>query len=162
MTIRARSPHSDDAPILQLIRDEIIPFSYLYSLQDAPSQKELRARLDMGATYVASYSTTNYPYGFVHAIAQGEVLYVDLLAVHPTCRKRGVGANLMERAEQYGMASGCREALLFVDESNDAAVRFYEKLGYRVTGFADKFRCHEMRKPFVRLASRSRRLARRS
>lgn len=162
MTIRARFPRTDDAPILQLIRDEIIPFSYLYSIHDAPSPRELRARLDLGVTYVASYSTTNYPYGFVHAIAQGDTLYVDLLAVHPTCRKRGVGASLMERAENDGMASGCREALLYVDESNDAAVRFYEKLGYRVTGFADKVRCHEMRKPFVKLAPRSRRLGRRS
>ncbi|GFN31086.1 GNAT family N-acetyltransferase [Paenibacillus xylaniclasticus] len=162
MTIRTRSPHTDDAPILQLIQDEIIPFSYLYSILDAPSPKELKARLDLGATYVASYSTTNYPYGFVHAIAQGDTLYVDLLAVHPSCRHRGVGASLMERAEQYGIASGCREAMLYVDESNDAAVRFYEKLGYRITGFADKVRCHEMRKPFVRLAPRRRRFGRRA
>lgn len=162
MAIRARSPRLDDAPILRLIRNEIIPYSYLYSTQDAPSTEDLRARLDLGATYVAAYSITNEPYAFVHAVAQGQLLYVDLLAVHPTCRKRGTGKQLMEKAEAYGIGSGCREALLFVDESNNAALRFYEKLGYRVTGFAEAVRCHEMRKPFVRLPSRGSRFGRRS
>ncbi|PWW07471.1 ribosomal protein S18 acetylase RimI-like enzyme [Paenibacillus cellulosilyticus] len=148
VSIRPRSPRQDDSAILQLIRDEIIPYSYLYSLQDAPTQDELRKRLDLGATYSAVFPSTSKPYGFVHAVAQGHLLYVDLLAVLPSCRKRGAGRLLMENAESYGIAVGCQEALLFVDEGNDAARRFYEKLGYRVTGFSDRVRCYEMRKPF--------------
>jgi ribosomal protein S18 acetylase RimI-like enzyme len=148
VSIRPRSPRQDDSSILQLIRDEIIPYSYLYSLQDAPTQEDLRKRLDLGATYSAVFPSTSQPYGFVHAVAHGQLLYVDLLAVLPSCRKRGTGRRLMEEAESYGIAAGCQEALLFVDEGNDAARRFYEKLGYRVTGFADRVRCHEMRKSF--------------
>jgi Acetyltransferases len=147
VTIRPRSPRQDDSVILQLIRNEIIPYSYLYSLQDAPTKEELRNRLDLGATYSAVFPSTSEPYGFVHAVAQGQLLYVDLLAVLPSCRQRGAGKRLMDEAEAYGAASGCQEALLFVDEGNDAARRFYEKLGYRVTGFADRVRCYEMRKP---------------
>ncbi|EFM11675.1 GCN5-related N-acetyltransferase [Paenibacillus curdlanolyticus YK9] len=147
MPIRTRKALQDDSPILQLIRNEIIPYSYLYSIHDAPSSEELRARLDIGATYVAAYTATNYPYAFVHSIAQGETLYVDLLAVHPTCRKRGTGKQLMEKAEAYGAASGCTTALLYVDQSNGAALRFYENLGYRATRFAESIRCHEMIKP---------------
>lgn len=148
VTIRPRSPRQDDNAILQLIRDEIIPYSFLYSLQDAPTQDELRKRLNLGATYAAVFPSTSQPYGFVHAVAQGPLLYVDLLAVLPSCRKRGAGRRLMEEAESYGIASGCQQALLFVDEGNDAARRFYERLGYRVTGFSDRVRCYEMRKPF--------------
>lgn len=147
VSIRPRSPRQDDTAILQLIRDEIIPYSYLYSLQDAPSQAELRKRLDLGATYSAVFPSTSQPYGFVHAVAHGQLLYVDLLAILPSCRKRGAGRRLMEEAESYGTEAGCQEALLFVDEGNDAALRFYERLGYRVTGFADRVRCYEMRKP---------------
>jgi ribosomal protein S18 acetylase RimI-like enzyme len=164
MTIRPRSPRQDDSAILQLIRNEIIPYSYLYSLQDAPTQEELRKRLDLGATYSAVFPSTSQPYGFVHAVAHGQLLYVDLLAVLPSCRQRGVGRRLMEEAETYGLTAGCNEALLFVDEGNDAARRFYEKLGYRVTGFADHVRCYEMRKPLsgFRGLSISRRSRRRS
>ncbi|GMK42842.1 hypothetical protein PCCS19_59020 [Paenibacillus sp. CCS19] len=154
VTIRPRSSRQDDTAILQLIRDEIIPYSYLYSLQDAPTQEELRKRLDLGATYAAVFPSTSQPYGFVHAVANGQLLYVDLLAVLPSCRKRGAGRLLMEQAESYGIAAGCQEALLYVDEGNDAARRFYEKLGYRVTGFAERVRCYEMRKPFTGFGGR--------
>ncbi|MBD3920160.1 GNAT family N-acetyltransferase [Paenibacillus sp. PR3] len=163
VTIRPRSPRQDDTAILQLIRNEIIPYSFLYSLQDAPSQDELRSRLNLGATYSAVFPSTSQPYGFVHAVAQGHILYVDLLAVFPSCRQRGAGRRLMDEAESYGIISGCQEALLFVDEGNDAARRFYEKLGYRVTGFSDRVRCYEMRKTLRGLGgfSNSRRTRRR-
>ncbi|MWC29047.1 GNAT family N-acetyltransferase [Paenibacillus sp. MMS18-CY102] len=147
MPIRIRKARLDDSPILELIRKEIIPYSYLYSLHDAPTSEELRARLDIGATHVAAYSVTNDTYAFVHSIAQGETLYVDLLAVHPTCRKRGTGKRLMEAAEAYGLAQGCTTSLLYVDQSNGAALRFYENLGYRATRFVEPIRCHEMKKP---------------
>lgn len=54
------------------------------------------------------------------------------LAVNPVVARRGLGRRMVEDAEQWARETGCRS---FVVRSSLNAVPFYERLGYRVTGY---------------------------
>ncbi|MFD1953528.1 GNAT family N-acetyltransferase [Paenibacillus thailandensis] len=147
--IRLRNARVDDAVLCDLIRKELIPHSHTVHWNDAPTIRELPKRFRRGVTFVAAAGKTAPPLGFIHLIAAGEWLYVDMLAVHPANRERGLGRQLLSACEAYGRERGCTAAFLFVDESNPGARRFYERLGYSAAGFSPVTRCYEMVKRLV-------------
>jgi ribosomal protein S18 acetylase RimI-like enzyme len=57
--------------------------------------------------------------------------YVNVLAVLPAFRNRGLGARLLERAEETGRAAGLRGMSIIVSDGNAGARRLYERVGYR-------------------------------
>ncbi|KAI3859878.1 hypothetical protein MKW92_038195 [Papaver armeniacum] len=59
--------------------------------------------------------------------------YIDYLGVHPTCRKLGIAAKLMDAAQNALVQQyGCECVFLHVRPSNHAAINLYTKvLGYR-------------------------------
>ena len=57
--------------------------------------------------------------------------HLDLLAVHPSFRRRGLGRRLVEWLEKPALVAGIRSVFLEVRESNAGGRRFYERLGYR-------------------------------
>lgn len=57
--------------------------------------------------------------------------YVDVLVVAEEAEGRGVGRALMTHAERWAQAHGCREVVLDVFATNNDAIRFYERCGYR-------------------------------
>jgi len=59
-------------------------------------------------------------------------LYVEHLAVAPDARTKGIGKQLMMKAEAEARCRGCRYAA--VDTFSFQARPFYEKHGYRVCG----------------------------
>ena len=61
------------------------------------------------------------------------------LAVHPGCRRRGLGTGLMRKLLQEALAQGARLMTLEVRAGNGAARRLYEKLGFRETGRRPRF-----------------------
>jgi mycothiol synthase len=58
--------------------------------------------------------------------------YVDLLAVDPRYRRRGLGTALLRRTFEAFAAAGLREGQLGVDSDNPRALRVYERAGMRV------------------------------
>ena len=58
--------------------------------------------------------------------------WVYHLAVHPRCRRRGFGRDLMGEAEARLKALGCPKLNLQVRSSNAEAIVFYERLGYSI------------------------------
>ena len=56
------------------------------------------------------------------------------IAVLDGSRDAGVGAALMAAAEAWASGRGVRTILLDMSARNEAAQRFYERLGYQVTG----------------------------
>jgi ribosomal protein S18 acetylase RimI-like enzyme len=54
--------------------------------------------------------------------------------VFPAFQRMGIGACLMKAAESVLRAEGFERAQLGVERSNPRAARFYERLGYTVTG----------------------------
>jgi ribosomal-protein-alanine N-acetyltransferase len=60
-------------------------------------------------------------------------LHVNTLAVAPPARRKRVATDLMAFVIADAVASGATKATLEVRESNTAAVRLYESLGFRTT-----------------------------
>ena len=61
-----------------------------------------------------------------------DYLYLDDFSVTETCRNKGIGTKLMQAAEAYARETGIPAVLLHVEKTNEAAFRFYERLGYTV------------------------------
>jgi len=61
-------------------------------------------------------------------------LHINNLAVMPDARGRGLGTALLLHVLDQGNRLGARRALLEVRESNAAARRLYERLGFAVSG----------------------------
>jgi ribosomal protein S18 acetylase RimI-like enzyme len=57
------------------------------------------------------------------------VPFIDNLHVRPSCRSHNVGSALMKAAAQELIKNGYLSAYLWVFESNERAIRFYERLG---------------------------------
>jgi ribosomal protein S18 acetylase RimI-like enzyme len=60
--------------------------------------------------------------------------YIQTLEVHPAFRGRGIGAELLGRAENSARAAGAHSIALHVDVENTAAIRLYENRGYTREG----------------------------
>lgn len=58
--------------------------------------------------------------------------WVYAVAVKPSYRRRGIGAALMARVEKALSNLGCIKLNLQIRSGNEAAVQFYEHLGYTV------------------------------
>lgn len=57
--------------------------------------------------------------------------HLDLLAVRPDCRRRGIGRAVIAWLEEPALLAGIAAVFLEVRESNRGARAFYERLGYR-------------------------------
>ncbi|MEQ8438562.1 MAG: GNAT family N-acetyltransferase [Ilumatobacter fluminis] len=57
-------------------------------------------------------------------------VYLGAMWVAPDARGAGIGGRLMQAAEAWGEDRGVTRYELWVTEANQAAVRFYESLGY--------------------------------
>ena len=62
-------------------------------------------------------------------------LYVELLAVPEPLRRKGIGTELMRRAEALARERGC--VGVWLDTYGFQARGFYEKLGYEIFGTID-------------------------
>src|SRR6185312_339269 len=72
--------------------------------------------------------------GAVMAGYDGHRGWINYLAVHPSCRRRGLGRTLMAEAERSLKAAGCPKINLQIRPENRGAVAFYERLGFAVEG----------------------------
>ncbi len=63
-------------------------------------------------------------------VPRGTIAYVQTIEVHPDSRRRGIAAELLNRAEGSARAAGATAIWLHVDVENSAAIRLYETRGY--------------------------------
>lgn len=61
-------------------------------------------------------------------------IHINNLAIHPACRRQGLGELLLARVLEEATAMGARSATLEVRRSNLAARRLYEKAGFKEIG----------------------------
>jgi ribosomal protein S18 acetylase RimI-like enzyme len=57
--------------------------------------------------------------------------YVNVLAVLPSFRNRGLGAELLQFADEIGRKLSTRGMSVIVNDANAGARRLYERMGYR-------------------------------
>jgi ribosomal-protein-alanine N-acetyltransferase len=75
----------------------------------------------------------------VERLASGRRGYIVTLDVAEAWRRRGLAAMLMCEAEARAVAVGARRMELHVFTGNDAAIRFYERLGYERIAMMRRF-----------------------
>ena len=61
-----------------------------------------------------------------------EYIYLDDFSVAEAYRNQGIGTKLMNAAEAYAEELNIPAVLLHVEKKNEAAFRFYERLGYYI------------------------------
>lgn len=64
----------------------------------------------------------------------GDVAEIDMLAVHPSAQRSGLGRQLLDAWETDVRTRGAAKVWLDVRPSNEAALRLYQGAGYRSTG----------------------------
>ena len=81
------------------------------------------------------------PAGYCWMKQEGDLGWLYFLGVHPRARGSGLAGSLCALGFGRVGGNGASMGLLYVDESNVAAVRLYDKLGF-VVGHADH--CYEL------------------
>ena len=69
-----------------------------------------------------------------------EVIYLYEIHLSPQVQGKGLGKKLMDMMEEVGRKAGVEKAMLTVFKKNEAAVGFYEMLGYEVDEFSPRAR----------------------
>ena len=66
----------------------------------------------------------------IPVLVERSYLYVDDLCVDENCRGQGIGELLMQAVTDLARELGLRKIQLSVNEHNEGARKFYERLGY--------------------------------
>lgn len=128
---------ADSEGILNCLRSAFEPFKTSYTpgayADTVLDQHTLDQRLHEMIIFVAVSSSAQ----IVGTIACKNVGHQEGhfrgMAVLPTWQGRGVGLQLLDRAESEVSSSGCKRVTLDTTEPLKRAVRFYERNGYRAT-----------------------------
>jgi ribosomal-protein-alanine N-acetyltransferase len=97
-----------------------------------PGRVEASLRSEIALVVVAR--TADRLAGFAIMRYGDDDAHLDLLAVDPRDRGRGLGRRLVEWLEKPALVAGIGSVFLEVRESNRGAQAFYERLGYRTLG----------------------------
>lgn len=100
------------------------------------SRDYFRAELDNGVAHllVIESGRPAQVAGYLLFWRLGAELELHKIAVSAACGRRGLGARLLRRFLECGREWGCERAVLEVRAANEAAVRLYEKHGFRLAG----------------------------
>lgn len=134
---------TDIPPLAQLMA--VTPLWQRYGVTTASATARLQQGLAEGATItVAEIGLADgQPQlgGFIWYVTRGAFQrggYVMLIGVQPTLRGQGIGEALMAHAEA-AMFAAVESIFLLVSDFNDAAQRFYQRLGYQQVGAIPEF-----------------------
>ena len=84
-------------------------------------------------TFIMTYDADSLA-GCVYVAPQGERAYIGLLSVDPGRQRAGIGAALMNAAEEHARQAGARFADLKVVNIREELPVFYRRRGYVETG----------------------------
>lgn len=132
--IRRANVREDREKIIRLVHQELWPFTRRIFPGRRFPRKDVQNRLRIRDVFV-KVGNNGEVVGFVMTAACDHMLLVDLLAVDRHKKGRGVGTSLMTYVERFGRRKGLEVAWLYVDDSNEKAMRFYEKLGYTAVSY---------------------------
>ena len=72
--------------------------------------------------------------GSVYLELKGERLYLGMLTVSPTLQAKGIGRQLLKKAEEIAHQLNCRVIFMTVITSRAELIKWYERRGYRANG----------------------------
>jgi ribosomal protein S18 acetylase RimI-like enzyme len=76
-------------------------------------------------------------YGMLRGWSEGYAVPSLGIAVLPECRRRGLAQRLMDHLHRVAADRGATAVRLKVYRTNASAIRLYETLGYRLSGFSE-------------------------
>ena len=127
---------NDSTAIAGVLLDAFAEFEALYTpagyRATTPSVAEIDARFDEGPIWVVERDAEMVGTGAVLARTNG--LYVRSMAVRPTDRGLRSGEKLLDTIAAYAMQHGHRRLVLNTTPFLFAAIRLYERYGFRPTG----------------------------
>ena len=80
--------------------------------------------------YVAEYEKEVIAFLSVEVHRDADLIYLDDFSVTKKFRGKGIGTRLIHTAEKYAEEIGIEKIVLHVEKTNEAAHRFYSRLGY--------------------------------
>lgn len=134
MSIRIRPIQAQDIPACARIMAEN-PLWQRYQVTIDSAARRFTQGVSQSATILIA-ETDQQVSGFIWYVEKGAFNrsgYVMLVGVAPEAQHLGIGAALMDAAEQVLFRSG-RDVILLVSDFNQAAQRFYQRRGYRQVG----------------------------
>jgi ribosomal protein S18 acetylase RimI-like enzyme len=135
VTVRVAQPGEAEV-ITALLRAAFAEFESRYTPEGfsatAPEAEHIRARFGEGPVWVAELDGATV--GTVSGVPREGALYVRSMAVLASARAQGVGRALLSAAEAYGRVNQYRRLTLSTTPFLGAAIRLYEKAGFRFTG----------------------------
>jgi N-acetylglutamate synthase-like GNAT family acetyltransferase len=131
-----RAEPADCERIAALLRRAFLPFESLYTKQGfeatTPGQELVRQRLAEGPTWVALRGSDIV--GTLSALPQDRRLYVRSTAVDPEMRGRGIGGQLLARAEAHARELRLPRMVLSTTPFLLSAIALYARAGFAQTG----------------------------
>lgn len=115
--------------------------SALLSLQSVLSEPN-STLLELGVSGTATVFVSTIdekPVGYLLAFDDGDRAYIAEVAVAPDHRREGRATELIETYVDQTATAGIRELSLTVDPDNQAAIAFYETMGFDVAGRENEF-----------------------
>jgi len=82
-------------------------------------------------TYVIESGTTTA--GVLLLWPEQDSMYIDTIAVNPAFQKQGIGARLMNYAEERARSAGLNAMTLITNVKMEANIAYYQRWGYRET-----------------------------
>jgi GNAT superfamily N-acetyltransferase len=126
----------DAEAISTTLREAFAEFESLYTpagfSATTPSKEQIEARFGEGPIWVAEFAGKLV--GTIAAVRRGTELYIRSMAVLPTARGQGVGTLLLEAIETFAAVHQYRRLVLNTTPFLLAAVKLYERHGFRLTG----------------------------
>lgn len=114
--------------------DDLVALEQATFDSDRMSRAQYRRHLDSDSARVLVASANHRRFlgtAVVFFRSGSRVARLYSLASRPEARGKGVGSALVAAVERLARRRGCRELRLEVRVDNDAAIRLYERLGYR-------------------------------
>lgn len=125
--IREYSDTSDKEKVITLW-EKVFSYSDGYNKPSSSIRKKIA--MDDHLFFVAALNDDIV--GTVMAGYDGHRGWIYSLAVDPDSQKRGIGRQLVEKAESALKALGCPKLNLQILDTNNKVIGFYEKLGFKV------------------------------
>lgn len=133
--VRVRRAENSDLDDLAMLEDRTFD-------SDRMSRAQYRRHLDSDSALVLVASANHRHFlgtAVVFFRKRSGVARLYSLATHPDSRGKGVGTALLEASEAAARQRRCRALRLEVRVDNAAAVKLYERLGYRRIGHRARY-----------------------
>ena len=122
---------ADAERIAGLVNDAFRPERFFID-GDRTNPEKVRALLEKGKFFLAEEA--GKPVGCVYVEVRDERGYFGLLSVDPARQKGGLGSRLVQAAEQYCRAAGCRFIDITMVNLRTPLFAYYGRLGYVENG----------------------------